>query len=117
MKTLTVTTLAFATILSSVVLIGNTASAAEQCGAKLSVIGVGAVGGLRGARERRAKRRANRAWRRVIEGYNTDGAYANHPSFGLGTTYSDIDNSSTKPTYTCKGYPLRCTVTATPCIY
>ena len=93
---------------------GN-AAAAQECGVRVAVTGTGAVGAFYGARKRRAERRATRAWTNYINGGpNWVSAYGVGGSQGIGTRFSNLDNAK-DVVMNCKGYPLVCTVTATPC--
>ena len=114
MKNATIITLTFATLLTTGLMAGN-AAAAQECGARVSVTGAGAVGAFYGARKRRATNRGERAWRNYINGgINWYSATAGSPSKGLGSRFSDLDNAKDVQT-NCTGYPMRCTITATPC--
>jgi len=96
--------------------ISSPAQAAQQCGTRVAVTGTGAVGAFYKARKRRAEKRAKRAWRNYINGgimwYSA--TVESRPSKGLGSSYSDLDNAK-NVSMNCTGYPMRCTVTATPC--
>lgn len=114
MKNATIIAMTLATLLTTTLMAGN-AAAAQQCGARVAVTGAGAVGAFYGARKRRAEKRGKRAWRNFVNGgvmfYSATGG---SPSKGLGTRYSDLDNAK-NVVINCKGYPMRCTITATPC--
>lgn len=121
MKNATIITLTFATLFTTALMSGN-AAAAQACGARVAVTGVAAAGVFKRARTRRATRRANRAWESFIQGESGPSIMSsfqdtNHPSFGLGSRFADLDNAKNVVT-DCKGEGrglTRCTVTATPC--
>jgi len=95
--------------------ISSPAQAAQQCGGRIAVRGTGAVGAFYKARKRRAEKRAKRAWRNYINGgIMWDYASGDFSSKGLGTSYSDLSNAKDVK-MNCTGYPMKCTVTATPC--
>jgi len=101
--------------MTSLMAISSPAQAAQQCGTRVAVTGAGAVGAFYKARKRRAEKRAKRAWRNYINGgISWYSATRGSPSKGLGSSYSDLDNAKDVK-MNCTGYPMRCTVTATPC--
>ena len=119
MNNRTVVSLAFATLLSTTALLPSQASAA-QCGTRVSVTGIPATGMVYKLKKNRAERRAERAWRGFVAGENGPSIFAefqntNHPSYGLGTAYANLDKAKNVKVNCKGGGKMYCTVTATPC--